>query len=172
MKKVIVLLLSTLMLVGILVGCSAPATSESQVGTTSQSGAPAQAGTTSLLDEIIKKGKITIAVFSDVPPLGYMDEKNELKGIDVDVARELAKALGVEVEFVPTTNANRIPYLQTKKVDIVRCIVHHELGKTQSCRIQQSLFQRGGYTGSQQCKSDISKYKEHYRYEKHENSCF
>ena len=71
------------------------------------------------LDRIIDKGKITIAVFSDVVPFGYTDEKNELTGIDVDVARGIAEALGVEVEFVPTTNANRIPYLLSEKVDVV-----------------------------------------------------
>ena len=107
MKRVLALILSTLLFVTFFVGCSAPTTSD------------VQSDTISLLDQIIKNGKITIAVFSDVPPLGYMDDKNELQGIDVDVARELATALGVEVEFVPTTNANRIPYLQTEKVDIV-----------------------------------------------------
>ena len=73
----------------------------------------------SLLDQIVEKGKITIAVFSDVVPFGYMNEKNELVGIDVEVAQGIADALGVEVEFVPTTNANRIPYLLTEKVDAV-----------------------------------------------------
>lgn len=73
----------------------------------------------SLLDQIIERGKITIAVFSDTVPFGYMNEKNELVGIDVDVARGIAEELGVEVEFVSTTNANRVPYLLTEKVDAV-----------------------------------------------------
>ena len=73
----------------------------------------------SLLDQIVERGKITIAVFSDVVPFGYMNEKNELVGIDVEVAQGIADALGVEVEFVSTTNANRIPYLLTEKVDAV-----------------------------------------------------
>jgi len=108
MKIVLILVLSTLLFVTSFVECSSTATSTEE-----------QPATTSLLDQIIEKDKITIAVFSDVPPLGYMDDKNELQGIDVDVARELAAALGVEVEFVPTTNANRIPYLETEKVDLV-----------------------------------------------------
>jgi len=58
-------------------------------------------------------------VFSDVPPIGYLNEKNELVGIDVEVAKAMAKALGVEPEFVSTTNANRIPYLLSNKVDVV-----------------------------------------------------
>ena len=76
--------------------------------------------TTSVLDKVVKDGKIRIAVFSDVPPMGFLDDNQELQGIDVDVAKEMAAALGdVEIEFVPTTNANRIPYLQSDKVDCV-----------------------------------------------------
>jgi len=73
----------------------------------------------SVLDEVLDSGKLTVAVFSDVPPLGFYSEKNEPTGIDVDVAILMAETLGVKVEFVSTTNANRIPYLLTNKVDCV-----------------------------------------------------
>jgi polar amino acid transport system substrate-binding protein len=73
----------------------------------------------STLDKVLKAGKLTVAVFSDVPPIGFLDEKNQPTGIDVDVATAMAKALGVKIEFVATTNANRIPYLLTNKVDCV-----------------------------------------------------
>ena len=73
----------------------------------------------STLDKVLKTGKLTVACFSDVPPIGYYNEKNELVGIDVEVARKMAEALGVKLEFVSTTNANRIPYLLTNKVDCV-----------------------------------------------------
>ena len=35
------------------------------------------------------------------------------------MANLIGKELGVKAEIVPVTSANRIPYLQTKKVDIV-----------------------------------------------------
>lgn len=46
---------------------------------------------------------------TDLKPVGY----------DIDVANLIAKGLGVKAELVPVTSANRIPYLQTKKVDLV-----------------------------------------------------
>jgi len=73
----------------------------------------------SVLDKVLDSGKLTVAVFSDVPPLGFLNEKNEPTGIDVDVANLMAETLGVKVEFISTTNANRIPYLLTNKVDCV-----------------------------------------------------
>src|SRR5258708_14532221 len=40
-------------------------------------------------------------------------------GLDVDIARALARDMGVELEIVQTTAQNRIPYLQTSRVDLV-----------------------------------------------------
>ena len=41
------------------------------------------------------------------------------QGLDVDMANLIAAKLGVKIELVPVTSANRIPYLQSKKVDLV-----------------------------------------------------
>ncbi len=41
------------------------------------------------------------------------------KGFDIDLANMVGKALGVKVELVQLTGANRIPFLLTDKVDIV-----------------------------------------------------
>jgi polar amino acid transport system substrate-binding protein len=70
------------------------------------------------LDDIIKRGKILVAVDISAPPFGIQNDKMEPDGADVDAAKLLAKDLGVELEIVPVTGANRIPYLQTKRVDL------------------------------------------------------
>lgn len=41
------------------------------------------------------------------------------QGYDVDIANLIGEKLGAKVEIVPVTSANRIPYLQTNKVDLV-----------------------------------------------------
>ncbi len=76
---------------------------------------PAQAD----LQEIISAGKVRIGVPVDVAPFGFVDEKNEPAGLDVDVAKMLAEALGVELELTQITGANRIPFLVTDKLDLV-----------------------------------------------------
>jgi len=40
-------------------------------------------------------------------------------GYDIDAAALIARKMGLKLELVPVTSANRIPYLQTKKVDLV-----------------------------------------------------
>lgn len=71
------------------------------------------------LDGIIAAKKIRVAIDLAVPPYGMKDEKLNSTGSDVETARLLAKNLGVALEIVPTTGANRIPFLQTDKADIV-----------------------------------------------------
>lgn len=41
------------------------------------------------------------------------------QGYDIDIARMLAKDLGVRVEMTPVSSSNRLPYLQTRKVDMI-----------------------------------------------------
>ncbi|MBN9511891.1 MAG: transporter substrate-binding domain-containing protein [Alphaproteobacteria bacterium] len=77
---------------------------------------PAQADT---LDDIKKAGKVRIAIDLAIPPFGMTDDKMQPTGSDVDLARLLAKDLGVELEIVTTTGPTRIPFLQTNKADLV-----------------------------------------------------
>src|SRR5450631_2615517 len=68
--------------------------------------------------DILTKGVVRIIVFSDVPPFSSNNVKRELEGFDVDLAKMVAEALGVKLELVPATAANRIPYLLTDKADM------------------------------------------------------
>ena len=71
------------------------------------------------LEEIQESGTIKIGVFSDKHPFGYMDENGEYQGYDIYFGNQLAKDMGVEVEYVSTEPANRVEYLETGKVDMI-----------------------------------------------------
>ena len=81
----------------------------------SATGAHAQAA----LDNIMKSKTIKIAVPTDYPPYGFVGPDMAPQGLDVETAKLIASKLGVKVELVPVTSANRIPYLQTRKADLV-----------------------------------------------------
>jgi len=71
------------------------------------------------LDDVMKKKTIRIAVPQDFPPFGSVGTDLKPQGLDIDVAEMIAKDLGVKLELVPVSSANRIPYLQTSKVEAV-----------------------------------------------------
>jgi ABC-type amino acid transport/signal transduction systems, periplasmic component/domain len=105
MKKFLVLLLSAVLLVG-LVGCSAKNGEKSAPGS---------------IDAIKKAGTIKIGIFSDDAPFCYQDADGTFKGYDVELGKRIAKELlGDEskITWVTMNPADRIPYLQTDKVDL------------------------------------------------------
>ena len=70
-------------------------------------------------EELKKKGALTVGMLVDFPPYGTVDSSNNPDGYDADVAKLLAKDLGVSVKIVPVTGPNRIPFLLTNKVDVL-----------------------------------------------------
>lgn len=104
----------SLLLVVLLVGCQA--SKPSTTAKHSSSGKIAKART---LEEIKKSGTITIGVFSDKKPFGYVDDKGNYQGYDVYFANRLAKDLDVKVKYVAVDPASRVEYLTSAKVDVI-----------------------------------------------------
>lgn len=71
------------------------------------------------VEEIKGKGKLTIGMLVDFPPFGITNSEGKPDGYDADVAKLMAKHMGVPVDIVPVTGPNRIPYLLTGKVDVL-----------------------------------------------------
>ena len=61
--------------------------------------------------------KIVVGLDDNFPPMGFRDEKNNLVGFDIDLAREAAKRLGAEVEFKPIDWNAKEAELGGKRVD-------------------------------------------------------
>ena len=108
--KLVAVLIAALALAGaLLAGCSS---------NSNDSSSNSNAGYRTL-DQIKDSGKITIGVFSDKSPFGYVDENGTNQGYDIELANRLGQDLGVDVELVSTEAANRVEYLQTGKVDVI-----------------------------------------------------
>jgi polar amino acid transport system substrate-binding protein len=82
----------------------------------------AQAASTSLLRTVLDRGKLIVGTGSTNAPWHFENDKGELVGMDITMARILAKGLfddETKVEFVEEDPAQRIPNITTGKVDIV-----------------------------------------------------
>lgn len=74
------------------------------------------------LDSILQRGKMIVGVKYDTKPFGYMNDKEQLVGYDIDLAKYIAKSiLGDEnkVVFKQVTPSNRILALNSGQVDMV-----------------------------------------------------
>lgn len=78
--------------------------------------APASANT---YEDIMAAGTIRVSTDLAIPPSGMLDANLQPIGSDVETAQLLASDWGLELEFIETTGATRIPNLQTNRADIV-----------------------------------------------------
>jgi glutamate transport system substrate-binding protein len=69
---------------------------------------------------IKEKGTLTCGVKYDVVGFGFRNPtNNEIEGFDADICREIAKELGVKAELIEAVSANRIPFLNQRRVDLI-----------------------------------------------------
>ncbi|AHF67577.1 MULTISPECIES: transporter substrate-binding domain-containing protein [Pseudomonas] len=72
------------------------------------------------LDKIQERHKISIGVILSGPPFGTIDPKTgEHLGYNVELSKEIAKRLNVELETVSVLAPNRVQFLQQGKVDLL-----------------------------------------------------
>src|SRR5476651_979010 len=72
----------------------------------------------STLEKILSAKKIRVAIDVANPPFGILDKSGQPDGSDVAVARQLAKDLGAELEFVQVPSTGRIPALLAGRADV------------------------------------------------------
>ena len=80
----------------------------------------AQAASKDPLQAIKNRGVLNVGVKQDVPNFGYYSAKTgTYEGMEIDVARKLAKSLGVKVNFVPVTTQTREPLMDNGQIDLL-----------------------------------------------------
>jgi polar amino acid transport system substrate-binding protein len=123
-KALMALLVSGVFAIAIVACSSGSVTSQEVAGDTTVAQAESSEGgeaivTGNTLDSVLSAGTIKIAVPQDSPPFGSVGTDGEPQGYDIAVAKLIAEDLEVELELIPVTSTNRIPYLQTGRADLV-----------------------------------------------------
>ena len=105
--------------------------------------AAAQAPPASLLRTVLERGHLIVGTGSTNPPWHFEDDAGKLTGMDIAMARILAKGLfddETKVEYVVQDPAARIPNITTGKVDVViQCMT------VSPARAQLVAFSRPSY---------------------------
>ena len=78
-----------------------------------------------MIEEVKARGVLHAGVKNDAPYLGFVDEKGRLAGFEIDLITDIAKRLGVKIEFEPVKASNRVQLLQQKRVDLLIATVSH-----------------------------------------------
>lgn len=73
----------------------------------------------STLNTILKRGELRVGLDAGYMPFEMTDKKGNIVGFDVDIAKEMAKAMGVKLAIVNTDFDGIIPALMADKFDII-----------------------------------------------------
>ncbi len=71
------------------------------------------------LASVKQKGKLVVGVKADYKPFGYTDPSGKIVGLEIDLAQDVAKRLGVQLELVPVVAANRMEFLKQGRIDLM-----------------------------------------------------
>lgn len=88
-------------------------------GSNGTAGSPASTNQGRTVDQIKKSGSIKIATFGDLPPYGYVKNDGKRAGYDVALATQLAKDMGVKIDWVQVNADARVDALRSDKVDLI-----------------------------------------------------
>jgi len=104
-------LFTALMCSLLIIGCTPSLTQEKGIAT-------ATSTQISILDKVIKK-VIRVGTTGDFSPFSYQsDGVTTYQGIDIELAKDLAESLDVEVQFIKTTWSTLLSDLAADKFDI------------------------------------------------------
>ena len=107
MMKKSTLLMVGMLLVAIMTGCAGMNASTT----------PAQ--TSPVMDRIVQNNELVVGTAGSMPPLNMTTKNGEVVGIEPDLARYIASAMGVELRIETMPFADLLPALEAGKVDMV-----------------------------------------------------
>ena len=71
------------------------------------------------LEKIMDAGKIVVGTSADYPPFEFINDNNEFDGFDIALMNEIAKRMGVEVEWQDISFDGLIGALKAGKIDAI-----------------------------------------------------
>lgn len=98
------------------------------------------------LQEVLDRGHLIVGTGSTNAPWHFKDDKNNLVGFDVDMARLIAKGLfddADKIEYVNQSGDARIPNLATDKVDVACQFMTVTAGRAQQVEFTIPYYREG-----------------------------
>ena len=103
MKKIIIGLLAVVLAASCLFGCSSKEESKEDTS----------------LFEVKEKKELVLGLDASFPPMGFTDENQNIVGFDIDLAKEVAKRMGVKLKLQPINWDSKEQELDTGNIDCI-----------------------------------------------------
>ncbi|KQO11088.1 cysteine ABC transporter substrate-binding protein [Paenibacillus sp. Leaf72] len=120
MKKTTLWMMTAILLLAVIVaGCGSKNGNSGNAGSASPTAEAGATASSNLLEQVKQAGVLKVGLMGTYAPYNFLNENKEMDGFDADIAKEIAKRLGVKAEFVAQEFSGMIAGLQAKKFDVV-----------------------------------------------------
>lgn len=121
-KKLLTMMTAAVLSLSLLAGCGGQPANPSPAQTSGSSSGSAQQGSAQAANDgslqyILDKGELVLGLDDSFPPMGFRDDKNEIVGFDIDVAKAVSEKLGVSLKLQPIDWKAKEQELATKQID-------------------------------------------------------
>lgn len=99
-----------------------------------------------LTQTILNRGEVIVGVKTDIYPFGYIDKNGKNAGYDIEIAKNIGKAIFGEdgrVKFVPVTSSNRMMKLYSEEVDMIIATMSITPSRLQILDFSDSYYMAG-----------------------------
>ncbi len=96
--------------------------------------------------KVLDRGTLVVGVKADYKPWGFRDSDGKLVGMEIDMAQDVADALGVELKLVPVQSSNRMQFLQQGKIDLMIATMSDKLNRRKVVGIPTPNYYTSGTT--------------------------
>ena len=95
-------------------------------------------------NRVMERGKIVVGVKPDYKPWGFRNESGDLVGMEIDMAQDVADAMGVELELVGVQSSNRMQFLEQGKIDLMIATMSDRADRREIVGIVQPNYYTSG----------------------------
>ena len=95
-------------------------------------------------NKVMKRGKMVVGVKADYKPWGYRDTSGAIVGMEADMAKMAADAMGVDVELVAVQSSNRMQFLENGKIDLMIATMSDRVDRRKLVGIVQPNYYTSG----------------------------
>src|SRR5438128_1317144 len=100
-------------------------------------------GQVDTIASVKQKGKLVVGVKADYKPFGYTDPSGKIVGLEIDLANDVAKRLGVGIELVPVIAANRMEFLKQGRIDLMIATMAYKPDRAEVIGIPEPFYYAG-----------------------------
>ena len=94
--------------------------------------------------KVLDRGVLVVGVKADYKPWGFRDSSGKLVGMEIDMAQDVADALGVKLELIPVQSSNRMQFLEQGKIDLMIATMSDKANRRKVVGIPQPNYYTSG----------------------------